>query len=689
MSGINSFNIPVGLLKRGTIVGYHQDSNLMDVQLVESQAVKGSRPLPVKVPAPPALFYNNGLFIGTLPAMYSTVVVGQGVGGQYYFVSHLTEDLASVPTVNLGELLIQGNQQTQIKLDVNNNITLGSSNNSLHLNTGSTKFPKTNLITLNFENENRLTQGYRSIGGLVKRDLRPNNQFDSDTKLENDDYDPYYKIIGLDPSSTSNDVIIGAAKNPPFIEHRELVYEFQYQSSVDDDISEANKYSTTNSFTNTVNFAAPNRRHSRADTLSLSLVAPNYLIETVKGTVIDIFGNILNLNRSPLPIGIDPNSTIKPSISTNQSQSFTNIKQIERKSLAYHFEINARKDPQPLFSQQSPPLDINADNYNAKLQRSRFHFDVDKEGLFKLNVPATSEVGNIPLLVRYENYSTFGTEDNNNPNKLWFRNDNLDIFLDSFASPEQTPDLSGGFNLSVDRGSIALMDGNANAAPLDRLTNTHIRHGQPFHDILQTCPAQQNNQTLNYQSQENVNPLDLSYIQPLTNVVSKTIRVSGNSAPLNGGANAGGRSGSINLDGSLEMSLGANTIDRQSLWLDTAGGIVANIGRDINQRSAILNMNGDVYMQIGGFGVSGDARFASLGQDGNYGAVLDLRVSSGGGYVHMIRCDQRGITIISPGYIALQAKGDLKISAGGNIEIEGAAVNIQQRMVLKNFGGSI
>jgi hypothetical protein len=62
------------------------------------------------------------------------------------------------------------------------------------------------------------------------------------------------------------------------------------------------------------------------------------------------------------------------------------------------------------------------------------------------------------------------------------------------------------------------------------------------------------------------------------------------------------RSGQVNLDGSLELNIGANTIDRQSLWLDTAGGIVGNVGRDLNNNSLILGMDGNAFVQVGSNG---------------------------------------------------------------------------------------
>jgi len=435
----------------------------------------------------------------------------------------------------------------------------------------------------------------------------------------------------------------------------------------------------TDGGTNSQSFTFPNRRKSRSDTLSLSLVSPNYLMEQTKGTVVDIFGNILDLNRSPLPIGKDQN-TIRPDKTTDKTKSFFDIKALERKSLAYHFEINARKDLAGKNGTISLP-DINSNADYSRL-RSRFFLDIDKEGQFKLNVPASSETGNVPLLTRYENYSTFGTEDNNNPNKLIFRNDSLDIFQDSFASPKATPNDSG-FSYSNDRGSIQIKNGDADGAPIDRITGSHIKHGTVYHDILQTCYVHQNNQFIDYQAGTTTVPtVNIKNIPELKNIVSDVIKVSGPDA------NAGGRSGSLNFEGSVEFNIGANTIDRQSLWLDTAGGIVGNFGRDINGRSAVINMNGHCYWQLGGMGVSGDSRFIKQ-NNGNIGAVLDLRVMSSGGYCTILRIDDNGITIMTPGNTAIHSKGSLKLTSDADIEIEGETVSIQGRGVIKEFGASI
>lgn len=676
MSTINKWDEPVGLLKRGTIVGYNSINDTIQVNLNTAPAVKGQRPITIDVPAPHTMFYNNGMFMGTLPVYGTPIVVGQGSGNQYYFVSLLAENLPVLPDLSLGELLIQSNDETKITLNTDNDIYLGSDSTSLHINTGNKNTPKTNLITLTFQNENHFTQAYREVGGLVKRDLRFNPNYDQDSKLEDDLYDSIYRIVGLDPTATANDIITGSTKNPPLVEHRELVYEFQYLSQVSDDLTEALRYGTSTQ--PATNYTYPNRRTSRADTLSLSLVQPNYLMEMVQGTVVDIFGNQLDLNRTPIPVGQDQN-TLRTQQGPDKQQAYLNIRALQRKTLAHHFEINARKNLSGASTLSSLDINSNADNSRV---RSRFIFDVDKEGQFKLNVPASSETGNIPLLVRYENYSTFGPDDNGNPNKLVYRDDNLDIFLDSFAAPQATP-TNDGFSYATDRGSIAIMSGNANGAPIDRITGDHIKHGTAFHDVTNTCYVHQNTNVLNYPTGAWTTPtVDLSSIPPLTNVVTSTINISGSNA------NAGGRSGSLNFDGSLDLSIGANTIDRQSLWADLAGGAVVNIGRDIKNMSLALSMNGDTYIQIGGIGVTGDTRFAKQ-FNGAYGAVFDMRVVTPGGYAHWFRCDANGVTCMTPGNFAVHAGGNLSMSADGNMNFDAETVTIQGRYVNKVFGGSI
>jgi hypothetical protein len=290
--------------------------------------------------------------------------------------------------------------------------------------------------------------------------------------------------------------------------------------------------------------------------------------------------------------------------------------------------------------------------------------------------------------LRPENYSTFATTDGGNPNQLWFTKSgqpvSQDIYVDSFAAPMlSTSAADVGSKPEFAHGSIQLIDGtnNNDAGPPDRISQFvdkspyNIRHGTVYHDILKTCALHQDGRTIeNYQLQTMEDPIDTSYIKDLSDLVSTKIKVSGQ------GANAGGRSGSINLDGSLEMNIGANTIDRQSLWLDTAGGIVANIGRDRNNRSAVVNFDGDVFIQVGGFGIAAsDERFQN--KDGTWIATMDLRVFAGG-YAHMFRVDSKGVTVMSPGTLNLYGAQGINMKSDGPIYIDADNLYVNHRLVL-------
>lgn len=700
-TGVNSFDPLIGMVRKGSIVGYDGKSNTIQVELTESSAVRG-RPFAIPVPHSFTLLQSDGTFIGALPPKNTTVTVAPSMGGEYHLVGFEPEQthLHLIPdNLRLGELLFHTTDTSEIRIDTDSNIFIGSLTSNIHVFAGSQQYPETNLITLNFQNENHFNLAYRDVGGVIKRDWSPNPMaasYTGDTKLEDDSYDSILTHVGLDPTATSNSATIGPSKNPSFVEHRTIIYEFQPTANIEEDFIESTKYGKNPP--KGVIYTTPNRRASRSDTMSLSLVAPNFLIEHVEGTVVDIFGNILDINRLPLAVGASATTTLRSSgttANTDATMAYANIRALERKSIAYHFEVNARKDPK-LGSVVS---NINNKDYNSKLLRSRFSFDIDKEGQFKLNVPASSETGNVSLLVRPENYSTFGTTDNSNVNQLWPIKGALpvgqDIFVDSFAAPQTDPSGSqAGFNDVFDHGSVKLMDGDTNAdvGPTDRISQYvdnnpfNIRHGTAFHDILATCSSHQNtDQTLNapgYQLKTMEQPIDTSYIKNLTDLVSTTIKVSG------AGANAGGRSGSINFDGSIDLNIGANTIDRQSIWLDTAGGLVANIGRDRNARSAIVNFDGDVYIQIGGYGVAvSDTRFtnsngAIVVQDNiNHAGTIDIRVMAGG-YAHMFRVDPQGITVATPQTLNLYAATGMNIKCDGPLMIDSDNLHLNQRLVL-------
>src|SRR5690606_15291153 len=105
-------------------------------------------------------------------------------------------------------------------------------------------------------------------------------------------------------------------------------------------------------------------------------------------------------------------------------------------------------------------------------QRSRFSLDIDKEGQFKMNVPASSEVGNVPLLVRQESFSNLKGASESEDRGQFLRNgtNNTDLQLEQHG-----------------KGSVILKSNEESlksyAAPLDSFSGDAIQLGTGFHYI--------------------------------------------------------------------------------------------------------------------------------------------------------------------------------------------------------------
>jgi len=651
-----------GLLKVATIKSVDAQSGLMAISLdFANSIVQASDSITVNIKIPYSTYYKNGVFSGSLPSTGTQVIVGLGSGGEYFFVSYFGNNAINIPDLSDNQYILKNSDYNIINLTSKDELIFGNDLSYQYYSNKNSKFSE-----INYPNIYTISSGKLSSNGIIKRDLVNNLNYGS--KISSILFEKSLVNIGFDPSVTVNHLITSQSKNPGLVEDREIVFEFDRESFVESDVIEKQKYSEKKQ--TVVKYNLPNRYDSKTNTLSLGMNQPNHLIEIIKGTVVDTFGNILDINRYPIQLNKD-NITLNNSNESNKNKEvvFSELKKRHRKGIAFHFELNAKKE--------NTIIDFNSRADKAK-ERSRLFFDIDKEGQLKANIPASSETGNIPILVRYENFSAFSAEDNGNPNKFIFREDNLDIFHDSFVAD--------GASFSTDRknkkgGSISIIDDGANRYPNDRILNTPLAHGTAHHDILSTCITHQLKDFLSYQvdGQEIIN---VESISNLKNVVSSEIYISGEKA------NAGGRSGQINLDGSLELNVGANTIDRQSLWLDTSGGLVANIGRDKNKNSAVIGMDGNLLLQVGNFGISTDSRFQE--ENGLIDAAVDLRVMTKGVFSHLIRIDGNGISIMTPGKLNIFAKQDISIKTSSSLSLEAEQIFMNGLLVdNKDIGQSI
>jgi hypothetical protein len=643
--GIDGIGPVMGLIREGTIRRYNTNNGTVRVG-INMAKTDSSIPVEYDMPIPASWSGPNGEFSGGFPAAGSTVWCALSQGGRWSVLQYSKSDdvFGNKNTSNtvssqrdLMSALRPGRWLTQVKglirlfVDPEIGVQAGSPSNYIQID-------PIQRIYSNVSGENlTFTDANRHIIGQVKRDIVPNsNRNISGSALTSHTYNSSLRTIGLDPLTITENVF---NRNPAFVENRSITYEFSNTFGFTNDATEVTIYDNNNKQVELQKTF--DRTKSRADTLSLSLAAPNQLIETTKGTVVDLYGNLLDINRAVLPSGKIDQLSFRTT-EKNKSETFTALREQARKTIAYHFELNARKASVPDNNSITNPV-------NYARDRSRFFIDVDKEGQFKINIPASSEVGNVPLLTRYENYSTLkAVQDGSTPNQFIRNADNQDIFIESFGVGAVT--LNGGNS-----------DLNGFVAPVDRITNEPIKLGTAYHDLQKTVELHNRQDPVFWYENSTFNSLPL-----LGDVVSPMVTVSGPDA------NAGGRSGTISLDGSVSLNIGANTVDRQSVWLDAAGGMVFNIGRDLNGRSLLGRFDGDIFVQVGGATVANDSRFGSVDNDVRAGTV-DLRIVSTGsgsnGNMTIIRVDSGGnISIASPGTVDIVSHGTMRLNAiGGDL----------------------
>jgi hypothetical protein len=565
----------------------------------------------------------------------------------YYFdqggVEDSSVDTDSYPAIEAGEIYLTGPLNSSLELTYTGNIAMESGAGDVGADLELSQLSQALYVRTN--NIYNFSEAGRKIEGVIKRD-KSTYEDPNDTAtlnfLSSEAYD--YNLVdigrsaGDEVSLRSSQVSKLTFRNPSLIEKRDITYEFADSFGVRDLISEATATNIIN--TNDVNSSSSNivvtpsdRERRRTDTLDLNLRNFNHLIEHTEGTVVDIYGNVLDINRNKIDI---PGLEYLGASGGKIDQKLARIYSYLRRSIKYHFEINARKD----LTTPDPP--IKNTSYNAN-EHGRWSVDVDGEGLTKINIPASSETGNIPVLGRY----IVSRDPNNKQDPTagqWRDPQSIDVRLLPFGA------------ISTNNGvnSIAgptIVDSSYNPTIVSgSYIDGYVGVGTAHHNILTIAPS-----VFQFGKLTTIDPLADGYNGPVnTQIVNSILPLQpGQNYQTNPNANAGGRSINANLDGSAEISIGADTADRKSLVLDLAGGVVSHYGRDRNGRSLIHQTDGDVIVQIGGLGISGDSRFID-------------------GYATANRPGRIEIHLNQPG--KQSSTGDFTISAGANLLLDGRQI---------------
>lgn len=633
-------------------------------------------------------------------------------------VAEASFDDVGFPYLNPGDIVIQGATGGQLRYNYDGDILINNSFGEGIIYGGDSD----ESVRCSIETPSPLSYMVSHSGisavGLIRRDMRVDEgenyadyllDLDVEKTLEEVGWDVTKRVAYVTRTPTtkgtdaSNDKHF---KNPAFVENRQLLYEFGKDWYVKDFQTELKRLEDSE-----VSLNNPTDRGARrSNVLSLSQTNPNELLEKVSGTLVDIFGNLLTINKVILPT---PQGT-------KADEILRQIFEINRHTVVFHMEINTKKGygyregaattKKPVLLENFPDPMVSANNAR---DRSRWSLRVDKEGLTTVNIPATSETGNIPLLTRQETSSTLKIDDKGNiqkglrsdPDGLYRNSKNQDIFHDQFGP--------GGVKLtdsSVNKVENRL-SGNKTSwkdeTGSQYILPKYIEAGTAFHDITQTAISLLKN-TINITASDIFDESSTVEADPpaITNEVNASVpKAESSNAQRNPKTglvedqpNAGGRSAQINLDGSLEMSIGANTIDRVSWVLDTAGAVITRLGRDRMGRSAVVQADGTVAIEIGGFDFVGegsddtvDTRFVGRGDSRATSLPGDpKRYKSGKMVIKLMRAnpagtgpdedvgflvwDDTGISIVSAGRMNFISKLDMIFQSESRIVHEAPVV---------------
>ena len=563
--------------------------------------------------------------LGDQPFIVATIAMNQFSGslnGQANLAG-MRVSQAAYPVMHAGEVVIQSQAGSALAFDRDGKIRL--SNNDIRL-----EYSNSGAAALTYRSSYTNTEAHREISGLIRRDIRtkPREIESSQNKLTSADADKLWSTIGRNPTIEPALLTLNlndsnkTTRNPVLAEHRSLVYEFARTSMAGGYKDEAERIEDSDhSF-----LSQPNRRDmSRTDVFNLGPHLPNNLIERIEGTAIDIYGNMLDLNRNI----IDFNQ-----VKIGDAHRIEHENILLRRAIKYHFEINSRKHNLGIDGDSD-----NLDSHNPGDQAckngyafSRWSIDVDGEGLTKINIPSSSNVGNIPLLTRHINQ--YGEKDRN---------------AGDFRPPADT----SATRRDIQHVAFGDTDGEGISIPQTYAPPNIVKDGNEFvyrtayHDVIAIGA------------------------EILADTGDDTfVNTSLNNDLLNPAADAGGRSVHANLDGSLELNVGRDTADKKSILLDTAGSLIAHLGRDSRNNSVVAQTDGDVLMQVGGSSVRGESQMPTN--------AFKLYVSDGSGNFHKIEVKDEGIFITSAtnSNIVIQSQNNLILDAKGQVFVGGKDISL-------------
>lgn len=531
---------------------------------------------------------------------------------------------------------------------------------------------------------------------------------------------------GLYPGCEArNNAILGGVRNPGLTEYRFVVNEVAENEGFAGWDLEAQKLNSK--------YRSKLKGRSYEDSVSQrgSLhLSPHQIVEVVIGNVANRRGEVLDLNYNPVVIGSETGMPRGSDLQLLYEES--RLK--SRRGIGYHFQLSTNS--------LSGEIANSYDN---------FIFALDKEGALKVNIPATSNSGNVlyPAVADFYNEETGRVSSNysfkrkyekipitlkNRNSGTIYPSDNETLAYSSVTDEGQRRYV--GVRFSNDSNYFRGFSGTADEETEIRVNPTKYHNMYAAAELLIA-------NTIKYISipTDNAkctgylpgNPIGKTFELPIDDELGDfaevpymcTVRVDPGPPAINTGGGVivagreyvddgnlpfsndfslakgsgeitssnvsnsgeprldpGGKSANISLEGSIEMSIGSDNEDKKSMLLDTAGAIVAWLGKDSNGRSLVLQTDGSALVNIGG--ANGDefnkGSFDLRVNVNNKGFVGD-EVSDSSASDYIISISENGLVIagMNPGApMVIRNEGNLSIESSTKLILSAQTVEMRE-----------
>lgn len=645
----------------------------------------------------------------------------------------------SNPIVEEGQILFRGEKGSAIDLDKLGNIAVTTGGNNTGIFLKRFKVDHVSAYSISQESSS-FTNAGRKYDGVVRRIADTKRQFYPlknlyDTPLFVDlNFHNVSSSIGF--YSGSNPLKISTKykiRNPELSENRTVINEFSndaFFTGFDDEILRAlgEKKLLEDSDT---------RSRAREPSNILQL-AEHELIEVIGGNLIDRFGKPLNINYRSISYGDPGNLTPKSNIEEGTSSA----KILSRRGIGYHFLLSTNVT--------SDAVSTNRNSFIFDIDKEGMLSVNLPKNSNTGNIPYPSQVsfddgfGNISF--EYENKSTKEPipvnlrDKDGNPispplgailyreTGIRFSNSDINPYFES-DSGETSPGLIR-VNTTRYHNMYAIAERLlANSIEEINMISANdfsaLEINQPF-EIFNPNPDPN-------ETSDNPDEVNNADFKPPTSVSTITVSPDAPGIDPGGGTilcgqnflddeayspfsnsfklekneetgefdpkivdpvfgderkKTGGKSASINSEGSIELSVGKDNADEKSIVLDTAGSLLVWLGKDKNERSMILQTDGELLINVGG-------TYPSLEKDNismNPGKfVLRVNVSDKGHLTtesddsdkynkdsdFLISIDENGLVIAGMKQNAnmlIKNQGDLTVESGGTLRLKGVNV---------------